>query len=412
MTKSEYMEALQNKLECFNRELQQEIVEDYEQHFAEGIAAGKTEEEIMAELGSIEDMIRELPEEDIVQDNVEDQTQERAENSMPEAGRQSNTYPGEYQAVVIDGEIADVCLEQSADGQIHADYSSSDPDYCYYEYEENGTLYMGVKRDQNSTRTAKRAVKFMLFGKTVKLDLDSSFEKSFEKSFRNAWNGGGGSDVKLEVKIPAGIGRVEIKTRNGDIGVQDVTPEELDLKTSSGDVSIQHVTVDRLHLNTASGDVTTERICSGSMDVHVTSGDMSLDDAETGIFRFQGASGDLSGNRLRGNEANIRSGSGDVELNGAFERYNIGTGSGDMDIRIKAGAKEVRVSTGSGDVELDVTDVESTEVTVGTGSGEAVIYGSDGARYHVTRGSSTVGSGDCKVLVTTGSGDAQVRRRG
>ena len=62
-------------------------MEDYEQHFAEGIAAGKTEEEIMAELGSIEDMIRELPEEDIVQDNVEDQTQERAENSMPEAGR-------------------------------------------------------------------------------------------------------------------------------------------------------------------------------------------------------------------------------------------------------------------------------------------------------------------------------------
>lgn len=408
MTKSEYMEALQNKLECFNRELRQEIMEDYEQHFAEGIAAGKTEEEIMAELGSIEDMIKELPEEDILQDNMEDQARERAEKSMPETGRQSNTYSGEYRAVVIDGEIAGVRLEQSADGQIHADYSSNDPDYCYYEYEENGTLYLGVKLDQNSTRTAKRAVKFMLFGKTVKVDLDSSFEKNF----RNVWNVTDGGDTKLEIRIPSGIPLVEIKTRNGDIGVQNVTPAEMDVKTSSGDVSIQHVTVDRLRLNTTSGDISAQRICSGSMDVHVTSGDMSLDGAETGSFRFQGASGDLSGNRLRGNEVNIRSGSGDIELNGAFEKYNIGTGSGDLDIRAKAGAKEIRISTGSGDVELDVTEVESTEVTVDTGSGEAVIYGSDGARYHVTKGSNTVGSGECKVLVTTGSGDAEVRRRG
>ncbi len=408
MTKSEYMEALQNKLECFNRELRQEIVEDYEQHFAEGIAAGKTEEEIMTELGSIEDMIRELPEEDIIQEEADAQTQERAEKSMPEPGRQSYTYTGEYKAVVIDGEIADVRLGQSDDGRIHTEYTNSDPDYCYYQYEENGTFYVGVKRDQNSTRAAKRAVKFMLFGKTVKVDLDSSFEKNF----RNVWNVGGGGDAELEIRIPSGISRVEVKTRNADIEVQDVAPEELDMRTTSGDIAIRHVTVDRLSLNSTSGDIAAEQVYSGSMDVHVTSGDMALDNAETGTFRFQGASGDISGNHVRGSVVTIGTGSGDVELDGAFERYSVGTGSGDVDIRVKAGAKEVRVGTGSGDVELDVTEVESTEVTVGTGSGEAVIYGSDMARHHVTMGSCTVGNGECKVRVSTGSGDAEVRRRG
>lgn len=103
MTKSEYMNALQNKLECFNRELQQEIVEDYEQHFAEGIAAGKTEEEIVAELGSIEDMIQELPEEDI-----------RHDDQPLEKGSLDNTYTGEYKAVVIDGGIANVSLRPSS----------------------------------------------------------------------------------------------------------------------------------------------------------------------------------------------------------------------------------------------------------------------------------------------------------
>lgn len=411
MTKSEYMEALQNKLECFNRELQQEILEDYEQHFAEGIAAGKSEEEIMTELGSIEDMIRELPEEDIVQDNGDAQAQERTEKTMPEPGRQSYTYTGEYKTVVIDGGIADVRLKQSDDGQIHTEYSNSDPEYCYYQYEENGIFYVGVKKDQNSARAAKRAVKFMLFGKTVKVDLDGSFEKNFEKNFWNVWNGGS-KDSELEVRIPSGISRVEVKTRSANIEAADVTPEELDIRTTSGDMAIRHVTVDRLSLNSTSGDISAEQVYSGSMDVHVTSGDMALDHAETGTFRFQGASGDISGNRVRGNSVNIGTGSGDVEFDGVFERYNIGTGSGDVDIRVKAGAKEVRVGTGSGDVELDVTEVESAEVTVSTGSGEAVIYGADGARHHITMGSSTVGSGDCKVRVSTGSGDAEIRLRG
>ena len=98
MTKSEYMQALQKKMEKFNRELQTEIVEDYEQHFAEGLAAGRTEDEIIEELGNIEDMISELPEKDIKQ-----------EISVPQgADTGKDTYAASYNAVVIDGLVADV----------------------------------------------------------------------------------------------------------------------------------------------------------------------------------------------------------------------------------------------------------------------------------------------------------------
>ena len=41
MTKSEYMDALREKLQHYNRALEMEILEDYEQHFAEGMAAGR-----------------------------------------------------------------------------------------------------------------------------------------------------------------------------------------------------------------------------------------------------------------------------------------------------------------------------------------------------------------------------------
>lgn len=399
MTKSEYMNALQNKLECFNRELQQEIVEDYEQHFAEGIAAGKTEEEIVAELGSIEDMIQELPEEDI-----------RHDDQPLEKGSLDNTYTGEYKAVVIDGGIANVSLRPSDDGQIHLSYRNDgnelvQQEYRFYQYEEEGVFYAGVKQDRNaSEKEAKRAVKIMLFGKTLDL---GSFD--LERTFQNIWKGGD-SNVRLDVRIPMGMPAVTVKTVSGNLSVQDVTPQQLDLCSTSGDVEIRHVTVDSLRLNTTSGDVTARQTYASDADVHTASGDVELDDTEVAVLHFEGASGDISGKRVRGTEATIGTGSGDIELDGCFERYSVRTGSGDVDVRAETGARNIRITTGSGDVELDVTAVPDTEVTVGTGSGQAVIYSAGNVRQQVTRGTCTVGSGDCKVHVNTGSGDAKVRR--
>lgn len=431
MTKSEYMDALQKKLECFNRELQQEIVEDYEQHFAEGIAAGKTEEEIVAELGSIEDMIQELPEEDLSRDGIEISTsggteikitgdievrqpeEERENNTDTGEENLSNTYSGEYKGFVIDGVVSDINVEQSADGQVHVEYQNNgNKEYRYYQYEEEGVFYAGVRRDKGaSAREAKRAVKIMLFGKTLNVDLDKPFD--FGKSFSDVWNSNvwNSGDITLNIRIPAEIPRLEVKTISGDISVADVNPEQLKINSTSGDIEIRHVTADRLKLNTTSGDITANQLYSADMDVHVTSGDVELEDGDVGTFRMQTASGDFSGRCVKGNSMAVGTGSGDVELSGGFERYRIRTGSGDVELKAEFGALEINVGTGSGDVELDLTALDSTEVTVGTGSGEAAIYSSGNVKHQVTRGTSTVGSGDCKVHVSTGSGDAVVRRK-
>lgn len=432
MTKSEYMAALQNKLERFNRELQQEIVEDYEQHFAEGIAAGKTEEEIMAELGSIEDMIQELPEEDAQQDGIFIQTPGGNEihltggiefkkaqkddgaggNADAEDRNTSMTYTGSYEAVVIDGLIADVSLKQSEDGQIRVEYRNNgdrfmQQKYRFYQYEEAGVFYVGVRKNESASAEAKQAVKFMLFGKKVKMD----FDNPFSNVFADVWNGDCNGSITLDIQIPAGIPRVELKTKSGDIDVRDVAPVQLDLGTTSGDMEIFHVTVDRLKINAASGDITAHQISSGDMDANTASGDMDLTDVEAGALRLQTASGDIEGKYMRGNEAVLGAASGDVEFDGTFERYHAKTGSGDVDLKVQAGAREVKVSTGSGDVELDLTAVEGAEVTVSTGSGDAVIYGAGSVRSQISRGTYTMGSGDCRVHVSTGSGDAEIRCR-
>ena len=60
MNKQEYMYNLFEALRPFDEDVRNEIISDYEEHFADGLANGKTEEQIVEELGSIDELIAEL----------------------------------------------------------------------------------------------------------------------------------------------------------------------------------------------------------------------------------------------------------------------------------------------------------------------------------------------------------------
>ena len=147
MTKSEYLNSLQEKLEKFGKELQEEIVEDYKQHFAEGEKQGRTEEEIIEELGNVEEMIRELSEMD--QDRDPDREYKKIE-------RERNcTYIGEYNSIELSGEEADIVLEPSEGNQIQVEYENngnleSQLQYDFYQYDKNGIFFRRKFQNQNS----------------------------------------------------------------------------------------------------------------------------------------------------------------------------------------------------------------------------------------------------------------------
>ena len=94
-----------------------------------------------------------------------------------------------------------------------------------------------------------------------------------------------------------------------------------------------------------------------------------------------------------------------------MEECVIKTGSGDVEMKAENGVRRISVTTGSGDAELDLTGIGGAEVHATVGSGECTVYGAGGEFYQVTCGSITVGSGECKVNVQTGSGDVEVRCR-
>lgn len=62
MNKVEYLDALKAALKDTDKEIMEEIISDYEEHFQVGVENGKSEEQICEDLGSIEDLVQEIKE--------------------------------------------------------------------------------------------------------------------------------------------------------------------------------------------------------------------------------------------------------------------------------------------------------------------------------------------------------------
>lgn len=427
MTKSEYMDALREKMQHYNRALETEILEDYEQHFAEGLAQGRREEDIIAELGNIEDMLKEFSEEDLKQELeiVESQA------------NQSNNYEQLYRAVVIEGLLADVEITASADDRIKIDYDNCGSKaqkmrYQFYQYEQDGVFYAGVRERKGTDRPKDSAPESIW-------DVFSIFSQF------SSWSGG---DIHLNVQIPAGIPVIKIDNTSGDLWIRGIQTQELEtqcisgelriedvvckkffgntqsgdvevsgiamqpdedteieIKTTSGDLEARRISAARVYLHTTSGDVCTEGLEAGQLKVQTVSGEQELEDIVCDRADLRSGSGDIDAENIQGRELNAAAGSGDVELQADMEAFEVKTGSGDIDLASGARTKQIRMIAGSGDINLDLSRIEGASIASRTGSGDMSIRG-----YEVSGRTfnTSYGNGACQVSLTTGSGDIVV----
>ena len=424
MTKSEYMKILQEKMQRYNIAVEQEILEDYEQHFAEGLAQGHTEEEIIAELGNIEDMLQEFSQEDLKQELeiVESQAS------------QSNSYERIYREVVIDGLLADVEVCSSGDDQLRVDYENRGSKaqklrYYFYQYEEDGIFYAGVKE--------RKGVEFRgESGRDSIWDAFSQFTGQF------------GGSIDLRVEIPAGIPVIRLHTTSGDLMIREIQTDELevqctsgdlhveavdckklsgrtqsgdmevsgvalavkentemDLHAGSGDIEIQRISAARIRIQTTSGDLSAERMEAEELKLQTASGEMELKNIQCMRTTLRSGSGDMDIDNIRGIELCAETGSGEVELRANMESLDINTGSGDIDLEAGPDARRIRLGAGRGDICLDMRQVPGASIVTRTGSGDISVKGREasGRSY-----STSDGSGVCQVEIVTGSGDINV----
>lgn len=434
MTKAEYMELLKKNLEQFSKELQEEILEDYRQHFAEGENQGKTDEEIIRELGNIDEMIQGLSE-------VDGGNTHEAETVQSVEKEKSYKYSGEYKAIELECDVADMELEASEDGRIYVDYELDGSEgFCrrfnFYQREEGDVLYVGLKGGDWKSKH--------FLGIDVNINWNGS--KAHTSRFGNFGKEGGSAVLKIKVpkEMPRlvftsgsgnvhadglTVGAVRGRTGSGDLSVNNLSANSLKIHTGSGDMELRNVKAAGTELSTGSGDMRVERakgeklkISTGSGDLRASyvktgqveaaaaSGDVELKGVKAEACRLTTASGDVNIQEVKARVLSASSASGDVNIRSIqaeMENCQCQTSSGDIELSFTGPVSTIDVSSVSGDIRLDLEEAGGMEANVNTKTGDVNISWK-GEHCRMSQGVYRYGDGSCKVNAKTTTGDVNI----
>lgn len=375
MTRTEYMDMLKEALRGFDAELGEEIMEDYRQHFDEGGRLGRTDEEIIKELGSIEDMIQDLK--GGGEGKLLSKSAVSPETGQLVGGTQEDHAPAGQtcRAVVLDCKSADIIAGRSVDDRIHVSYKSSAADrnkFDFYQYEENGTFYAGQKEKQG-----------FIFGM-------------------------GGFRTVLDIKIPDHLQKLAVTVSSGDVTIDGISAEEGHATSKSGDISVCRSVLSTAVLSTNSGDVTLEALTASSGEFSSLSGDIDIHVSSLSTVVLSTSSGDLTVDGSEIEAGKLSAKSGDISVkNGDIQNLACETGSGDITVRAHT-VPYVALRTRSGDIRLTMKEAEGLEAAIKCRAGDASVNFKGQRRKGIKNETLRFGDGSCKVAAETISGDISV----
>ncbi len=446
MKKEEYMGALQAALQEFDEELVQEIVADYEERFRMGAAQGRTEEEVIRELGSIKGLVEELGE----------MQKESKAFSVNGTATQKSMVQEEMQETGLTGWSAAMGGTEASQDTEWENAASEENENCQESgcNQKKGTYYQEKSFSESFDAAMKKFGKaldgVMKEAGRVLGEAAEQFEMRMEGAKKNryyTYNGDGtfeGSEKDGEAEP-----NVE-QSGQGAEGCRRVVVEAdiADMKIRSGKETQPTAVCHYYSHKTAmlypfyayqEGDTFYVGIrrqqnqerksgffqinMSPSVEIELTlpesvvlveangiSGDMELAEVKAEELRLRSKSGDIEVRYLTGRVCRMESLSGDLELvKSAVGNAELATKSGDC-AADRLEAVSLNVSTASGDAE--VRNVKAERVIVSTMSGECA---ADGVTAELTRFGTASGDlelRDCRggqLEASSASGDVSVQ---
>lgn len=300
MTKKEYFDVLKEALEFYPQEIQDYILSSFEEHFEEGLKQGQTEEEIMARLGDVEDILNYIDEKiasgelstskekkdyskelnqieqgmsglaTIVKDIIKDTmvTVDTVLSKTPKINIEkvddktfTGNLSGEFHQleVLIEGSPCDIRVTNTL-GMCSYEYSTSvytdDHNYLYTKI-DHGKATIQIKQPKTGLEYSGDLVLF----------------------------------------IPSSIEELTIHTKSGDINIEKLNVQKLSAETISGDILVDDLSAQQTHLNTSSGDIRIEMV-EGNVSVQTVSGDIDVGKCFNGKTILRSTSGDIDVNNL------------------------------------------------------------------------------------------------------------------
>ncbi len=317
MNKKEYLAALEARLTEQNEDTRREIMDAFREHFAEGASRGLTEEDIIAELGPIEDLGAELE-----------------SLSAEEAGTKTRG--------VREGQVSPAVCRKGKDDSVAAPSLVIDASHS-----EAGVALIPGRPGEELAWRLEEGSHFTsgLLNRLFKVREEGrvSFMPGEEEDLLRVDGGSG----MFFVTVPVEVHSLSVRLRSGELSGAGLRLNRLDIHSSSGDIMLNDCSLDALEVESASGDVELEDII-GEQRIGTASGDVTLTGSR-GSVEIGTASGDISVCGHGGGALALHSSSGDMEAE-TQAALTAESASGDMELTVTDAAGTVAASSASGDI--------------------------------------------------------------
>ena len=347
MTKEEYMDKLRSALAGYSESVSDEIISDYEEHFEEGRKAGKTDDEIISNLGDIDEMTQ----------NLEDVKCGKEEKSDRKASSSASVSFSSL-SVIIDTQDTDIEMEPSDDASVHVSFEEDRKGEHEYSFTENdGTLHLSVA------------------GAPEKRSIFSNV-----KAFRNLGFNLTAGRSRLRVTVPEKTEEVKIESKSGDVSASSVKSREISISSYCGDVECELMKCDSISLRSMSGDISMSSSECREAGLFFTSGDVELKKSRLEKAEMKSTSGDIfsSGDRER-IDAKIVSGDVDCTLTSVFRKGTLISASGSISVTSDGASFTAKAGTLSEKVRfMGLSARDGNTFRIGDGKGSLVLESMSG----------------------------------
>lgn len=417
MKKEEYMSALRAALVEFDEELVQEIVSDYEEHFRVGAERGKSEEEVIEELGTVEDLVTELY--DML--GIEPKKKAGAQTADT-AGERENAEQTEWHysnKEPYSGSIGGFIKKamKNAEKSVKK-FTKEDMKRMVKDAEEaiNDIDFDGIMSDVEEAVQSVRNIDFdeiMRDAKEAVKDAEEAVKNAAEqckvrvtywdeeeqcwrmrKDMNKAKDGGDGESVYNSGTAETGTKKIVIQGEAADIHVE-VAEDDIPYAECSQDSYkdammysfYSYQKDDTFYVGLYKNKETEEHksgffkyVSMGSVDLTVKiprsvevveiagkSGDVNVEGLENEKLIISVMSGDVNLDEVTNGTCSIRALSGDISMNDAqAEECRMETASGDINLDGFQG-NVLYLMTSSGDIRLDSTKVTRLQADAASG---------------------------------------------
>lgn len=304
MTKSDFILSLSEALSDLPGQERVRILEYYEEMLDDRIESGMTEEESVAAMGSIEEILKEAAPD--------------ALNARHKCSTEIVSEPVAQQITFC--EPVEVLVANSGSADLHV-LRSDLPD--------------GVTARINHDLPENLQCVCTLNSGRLEVHCKQVHQRNF--SFRNLFSC---YNASITVTLDnATLDRGDIVTSSGSIDLSGlVFTHSLEAKTASGDLDAHNVAIQRsCQLHTASGDITaTDLTCGELLELQTASGDIEISESRIGKIKIGTASGDVKLSSSECDELHCASASGDIQIRdvSCTENVTLSSNSGDITGRL------------------------------------------------------------------------------